>query len=242
MLLVASEPDAFEWYQEYGALKHILSRYTTKQTTALVVGCGTSLLSEELHRAEVKSVISIDFSQVAIDIQKKKYAAQQGMQCQTDRERQERSTKGPRDGQWKEGISLALACSLVWLALIFRGALPPPLSVGVMDVRKLEFQNERFDLIVDKGTLDSILCADDAEVSAAKAISEIARTLVSGGVFVMVSHAGPEHREALLKVPSDCFIQFQYATIVKPRVDDSVDQKDDEVHYVYVAIKGKAKK
>jgi hypothetical protein len=28
--------------QEFGALKHILARYITKQTTALVVGCGTS--------------------------------------------------------------------------------------------------------------------------------------------------------------------------------------------------------
>jgi ubiquinone/menaquinone biosynthesis C-methylase UbiE len=110
-----------------------------------------------------------------------------------------------------------------------------------MDARKLEFQNERFDLIVDKGTIDSILCADDAEVSAAKAISEISRTLISGGVFIMISHAGPEHREALLKVPSDHFIHYQYATVVKPRVDDSVDSKDDEVHYVYVAIKGKKK-
>lgn len=110
-----------------------------------------------------------------------------------------------------------------------------------MDVRKLEFQNERFDLVVDKGTLDSLLCGDDAEVAAAKAVAEIARVLVSGGVFVMISHAGPEHREALLKVPSDGFVHYQYATVLKPRVDDSVDQKDDEVHFVYVAIKGKKK-
>jgi hypothetical protein len=37
------------------------------------------------------------------------------------------------------------------------------------------------------------------------------------------------------------FSYAQYATVVKPRVDDSVEQKDDEVHYVYVAIKGKKK-
>lgn len=108
-----------------------------------------------------------------------------------------------------------------------------------MDVRKLEFQSERFDLVFDKGTLDSILCGDDAEVSAAKAISEIARTLVPGGVFIMVSHASADHREALFKIPSDNFIHFQYATIAKPRVDDAAaDAKDDEVHFVYVAIKG----
>lgn len=106
----------------------------------------------------------------------------------------------------------------------------------------MEFQNERFDLIIDKGTIDSILCADDAEVSAAKAISEISRTLLSGGVFIMLSHAGPEHREALLKVPSDHFIHYQYATVVKPMVDDGSDKTtSEEVHYVYVAIKGKKK-
>jgi len=47
-----------------------------------VVGCGTSLLSEELHRSDCKSVISVDFSPVCIDVMKKKYANQQGMQCQ----------------------------------------------------------------------------------------------------------------------------------------------------------------
>jgi hypothetical protein len=60
-----------------------------------------------------------------------------------------------------------------------------------------------------QGTLDALLCADDAEVAAAKAVSEISRVLVSGGVFVMVSHAAPEHREPLLKVPSDGFIHYQ---------------------------------
>jgi len=195
----AREPDPFEWYQEYGALQHILSRYITpKQTTALVVGCGTSNLSEELHRAQCKNVVSIDFSQVCIDINKKKYANQQGMQF------------------------------------------------GHMDVRKLEFGPNRFDLIIDKGTLDSILCADDAEVAAAKAISECSRVLQPGGVFVMVSHAAPEHREALLKVPNDQFVHYQYATIAKPRVEEQAaaaaePAKDEEVHYVYVAIKGKQK-
>ena len=82
LLLPRSEPDPFEWYQEFGALRHILSRYLTKQTGALVVGCGTSLLSEELHRSDCKSVISVDFSPVCIDVMKKKYANQQGMQCQ----------------------------------------------------------------------------------------------------------------------------------------------------------------
>ena len=129
---------------------------------------------------------------------------------------------------------------LLLLAHLF-ASLARSLLVGHMDARALEFQGERFDLVVDKGTLDSILCADDAEVAAAKAVSEVARVLVPGGVFVMVSHASPEHREPLLKVPSDGFIHYQYATVVKPRVDDSADQKDDEVHYVYVAIKGKKK-
>jgi len=129
---------------------------------------------------------------------------------------------------------------LLLLAHLF-ASLARSLLVGHMDARALEFQGERFDLVVDKGTLDSILCADDAEVAAAKAVSEVARVLVPGGVFVMVSHASPEHREPLLKVPSDGFIHYQYATVVKPRVDDSVDQKADEVHYVYVAIKGKKK-
>lgn len=76
------EPDPFEWYQEFGALKHILSRYIQKQTVALVVGCGTSLVPEEIAAAGAKSVLAIDFAQTAIDIQKKRHANQQGLQCE----------------------------------------------------------------------------------------------------------------------------------------------------------------
>ena len=251
------EPDPFEWYQEFGALKHILSRYLTKQTAALVVGCGTSLLSEELHKAECKSVLSIDFSQTCIDVCKKKYANQQGMQCP-----EQEHTASER--AHSTAASEVKAAGAARLAFLWHSTLTPfsrfcahcacrfclracacAHAVGHMDMRKLDFGPERFDLVVDKGSLDSLLCGDDAEVSAARAVAEIARVLVSGGVFVMVSHAGPEHREALLKVPSDGFIHYQYATVTKPRVDDSsssaAEAKDDDVHYVYVAIKGKKK-
>jgi 2-polyprenyl-3-methyl-5-hydroxy-6-metoxy-1,4-benzoquinol methylase len=89
-----SEPDTFEWYQEFGALRHILSRYVTKQSGVLVLGCGTSALGEEIHRAGAKQVLQIDFSPVAIDVCKKKYNNTPGMQCTlTGRHRRKGSTR-----------------------------------------------------------------------------------------------------------------------------------------------------
>ena len=98
---VRREPDPFEWYQEFGALKHILARYIQKQTVALVVGCGTSLVPEEIAAAGAKSVLAIDFAQTAIDIQKKRHANQQGLQCKRHiqaaaKEAQARRTKNNR--------------------------------------------------------------------------------------------------------------------------------------------------
>lgn len=75
MIVTAVEQSDVETRYDAGA-------YRCLTTHLLLFFSCSVVLSEELHRSEVKSVISIDFSPVCIDICKKKYTAQQGMQCQ----------------------------------------------------------------------------------------------------------------------------------------------------------------
>ena len=52
--------------------------------------------------------------------------------------------------------------------------------------------------VVDKGTLDSLLCGEAATAAAARYAAEASRVLRPGGVFIVVSFGGPDSRLAYL--------------------------------------------
>ena len=54
----------------------------------------------------------------------------------------------------------------------------PKLTYTHMDARALAYENESFDVIIDKGCLDTILCGDLSYAGAKKMFSEINRVLV----------------------------------------------------------------
>lgn len=67
------------------------------------------------------------------------------------------------------------------------------------DVLNLPFPEESFDAVVDKGTLDALLCrnVEDAQQMA----TEMHRVLTKGGVFVQITTEDPEARLELLTKP-----------------------------------------
>mmetsp|Transcript_694 Transcript_694/g.2107 ORF Transcript_694/g.2107 Transcript_694/m.2107 type:complete len:751 (-) Transcript_694:1806-4058(-) len=75
---------AFEWYGEWPDLSGIVQAEVGKPAESaepvLVVGCGNSSLSEDLHDAGYKSVVSVDFSEVAIEEMKAKTEARPGLE------------------------------------------------------------------------------------------------------------------------------------------------------------------
>jgi hypothetical protein len=65
-----------------------------------------------------------------------------------------------------------------------------------MDVLEMgDIKTGDYNVVVDKGTLDSILCGDNSTPNAEKMISEIYRVLAPNGVYICISYGDEEHRK-----------------------------------------------
>lgn len=65
-----------------------------------------------------------------------------------------------------------------------------------MDATEMkEFQDNEFNYIIEKGTLDSILCAEFSIPIVEKILKEVYRLLTNKGIFVCVSYGEKARRE-----------------------------------------------
>ena len=103
----------------------------------------------------------------------------------------------------------------------------------VMDVRKLNYEDNSFDLAVDKSTIDALLCGDDAFINVAKRIKEVQRVLKVGGYYMIVSYGTPEYRMLHL---SRKFEKFKIE-ILKIEKDFVEEDGYDKHHYIYLCQK-----
>ena len=107
------------------------------------------------------------------------------------------------------------------------------MTYEVMDVRELKYENNYFDLAVDKSTIDAILCGDDAFINVAKMIKEVQRVLKVGGYYMIVSYGTPEYR--LLHLNRK-FEKFKIE-ILKIEKDFVEEDGYDKHHYIYLCQK-----
>ncbi|XP_026424414.1 EEF1A lysine methyltransferase 4-like [Papaver somniferum] len=71
----------------------------------------------------------------------------------------------------------------------------PQLKYMTMDVRDMSFfQDDSFDCVVDKGTLDSLMCGTDAPLSAAQMLGEVSRLIKAGGIYMLITYGDPTVR------------------------------------------------
>jgi len=103
------------------------------------------------------------------------------------------------------------------------------------DVCELALPNNSFDCVIDKATLDSIMCGEDAVERAGKALQNIFRVLKPQGYFICVSYAGPDMRMSYLTT-EDLDWDVEVREIPKPKLLDSQTTVDD-FHYIYVCKK-----
>ncbi|XP_056421619.1 EEF1A lysine methyltransferase 4 [Hyla sarda] len=143
-----------EWFGDYRDFAHLVARELRPETGGLVLGCGTSSLSAELHKEGVRPLVSIDYSPVCI-----KEMAQ-------------------------------------------RHANAPDMSWMVMDARHLQFPDETFDLVIEKGTLDAMMVdekdpwrvSQDTITLVDQVLSEVSRVLTPRGCFMSITFSPPHFR------------------------------------------------
>jgi len=109
----------------------------------------------------------------------------------------------------------------------------PEMTYEVMDVRDIKYENNYFDLAIDKSTIDALLCGDDAFINVAKMIKEVQRVLKVGGYYMIISYGAPDYRIMHLNRK---FEKFK-VDILKIEKDFVEEEGYDNYHYIYLCKK-----
>ena len=106
----------------------------------------------------------------------------------------------------------------------------------LMDATSIEFPNDCFDLILDKCTLDCILCGENAFQRASMMVQSVYRVLKSGGVYILVSYGMPDTRIGYLKHK---LLNWHIEQVKIPKVplDQFSSLELSQFHYVYICTK-----
>jgi ubiquinone/menaquinone biosynthesis C-methylase UbiE len=96
------------------------------------------------------------------------------------------------------------------------------------------YQDSSFDILIDKSTIDALLCGDDSFLKTAKMLKEAQRVLKVGGVYLAISYGNPESREFHFYRE---FLSFNLKTYSLSETDATTEDKEEKTHYVYVCVK-----
>lgn len=135
----------------------------------------------------------------------------------------------------------------------------PHLKYIEMDVTDMKaFEDGSFDAVIDKGTLDSLLCGQNSKTNAAKMLNEVERVMKKGGVYILITYGIPSYRLRLLRESHSWAIKLHVIDKLLPgesskretweltcpipvnndgsfRESGSLEKMD--VHYIYVCTK-----
>ena len=110
-----------------------------------------------------------------------------------------------------------------------------------MDVKSLQFADGSFDCVIDKGTLDSVLCGDGSGPNAQLMLSEIHRVLTPNGVYICISYGIKDQRNDYF-VNKDFDWTVSHHMVAKPTISTTnvvASERNDEknFHWVYIMRK-----
>jgi len=113
----------------------------------------------------------------------------------------------------------------------------PSMTWQKMDITNIEYPDGAFDCVIDKGTMDSILCGEGSTKQCAKMMQEISRVLKPSGVYVVVSYGQPDYRLNYFDKPEYNWNILPAQHVPKPTVSNVEDQDPANVHYIYIMTK-----
>ena len=64
------------------------------------------------------------------------------------------------------------------------------------------FEDERFNLVIDKATFDDVVCGPGAAQNSVAMLEEIYRVLANNGTYICISHGPPEVRMKYFDPPA----------------------------------------
>lgn len=102
----------------------------------------------------------------------------------------------------------------------------------VMDVRNMRFATDFFDLIIDKSTIDALLCGERSFMNTALMMKECQRVLKVEGSYMGISYGTPENRVLHYKRPH---LKMSVQTFQLAPMKENPSK--ESVHYVYVCAK-----
>ena len=91
----------------------------------------------------------------------------------------------------------------------------PDMVWDLGDVRNMEYETDRFDVVFDKGLLDNLQCYLEAEEVCTAGLKDMHRVLKPGGKFLLLSCHAPDELATLLK-NSGC----EWVTQVCPKLSN----------------------
>lgn len=146
----------------------------------LILGCGNSRFGEDMMKDgwSGDKIVNVDFSSIVIKQMNKKYNDSQYNKIMSAYHRRQNQNE---DCETPSSIKKAKNKKMIFkFADITEG---------------LSFPNGSFDLIICKGTLDSILCANGAYLKSQQMMNECNRLLdKKHGIMLIVSFGSPENR------------------------------------------------
>lgn len=109
-----------------------------------------------------------------------------------------------------------------------------------MNVTDMQFSENTYDVVIDKGCMDSILCGEGSTNNVGKMCSEISRVLKDKGIYIVVTYGIPENRLSYLE-KDDYRWKVHVQTVPKPTISTTAQSDNKEasaVHYIYICKKG----
>lgn len=216
-----NDKEPFEWYLSYSGIRSFftpkyLSPLNSKVSTdgpseaaspaaekqafphsnrVLIIGCGNSKLGEDMLQDGFKQITNVDFSSVVIRQMQSHYNDQWHQEMHI-RLREERKIKDDNSPKPKASTRTRLSKPSPVKQPQEKLPIQNKITFACHDITlRLEFADSSFDLIVCKGTLDAILCNQNAFAKVESMMNECHRLLDSAhGVMVVVSHSMPDDR------------------------------------------------
>jgi len=105
-----------------------------------------------------------------------------------------------------------------------------------MDVRRLDFPSEHFDVVIDKALSDSILSGQGSSQNMMMTTKEIWRVLQCGGRYICISHGAPNKRLHHFQRYNLSWV-VEHIAVAKNPLDAAYDLPPSACYHVYKCIK-----